>query len=49
MHAFGADGVEIEAVLAPTSVDGQLLDDLVTRLSTLDCVTQVFWSPSTSD
>lgn len=49
MHAFGTDAVEIEAVLASTSVDGEQLDALVARLSALDCVTQAFWSPSTSD
>lgn len=49
MHAFGTDAVEIEAVLASTSVDGAQLDALVARLSALDCVTQAFWSPSTRD
>ncbi len=49
MHAFGTDAVEIEAILASTSVDGEQLDALVARLSALDCVTQAFWSPSTSD
>ena len=49
MHAFGTDAVEIEAILAATSVDGEQLDALVARLSALECVTQAFWSPSTSD
>ena len=49
MHAFGTDAVEIEAILASTSVDGEQLDALVARLSSLDCVTQAFWSPSTSE
>lgn len=49
MHAFGTDAVEIEAILASTSVDGEQLDALVARLSALECVTQAFWSPSTSD
>lgn len=48
MHAFGADAIEIEAVLAATSVDGAHLDSLVARLSAQDCITQAFWSPSTS-
>lgn len=49
MHAFGTDAVEIEAILAATSVDGDQLDTLVAQLSGLDCMTQVFWSASTSD
>lgn len=49
MRAFGTDAVEIQAVLASTSVDGEQLDALVARLSALECVTQAFWSPSTSD
>lgn len=49
MHAFGDDAVEIEAVLASTSIDGQKLDGLVADLSALDCVSQAFWSPSTTD
>ena len=32
VHAFGADEIEIEATLATTSVDGDELDALVTRL-----------------
>jgi len=49
VHAFGDDAVEIEAVLAATSVDGEQLDALLAGLSALDCVTQAFWSPSTSE
>ena len=32
VHAFGTDEIEIEATLATTSVDGDELDALVTRL-----------------
>lgn len=49
IHAFGSDGVEIEAVLAATSVDGTQLDAVIVKLSGLDCITQAFWSPSTTD
>lgn len=49
VHAFGEDDVEIEAVLTPTSVDGQTLDLLVKELSNLNYVTQAFWTASTSD
>lgn len=49
VHAFGADAVEIEAVLSSTSVDGEQLDAVIEQLSALDCVTQAFWSPSTTE
>ncbi len=49
IHAFGANEVEIEAVLAATSVDGAELDQLTQRLVELDFVNQAFWSPSTSE
>lgn len=49
MHAFGADAVEIEAVLASTSIDGEYLDRVVDKLSGLSCVTQAFWSSSTTE
>lgn len=49
VHAFGEKDVEIEAVLTATSVDGALLDVLVTDLSKLEYVHQAFWSSSTSD
>lgn len=49
MHAFGADAVEIEAVLASTSIDGDQLDEVIARLSGLACVTQAFWSTSTTE
>lgn len=49
VHAFGDDDVEIEAVLTPTSVDGDALDILVRKLSSLNYVTQAFWTANTSD
>ena len=49
VHAFGEDEVEIEAVLATSSVDGRALDALVAELSNQNYVSQAFWSASTSD
>ncbi len=49
VHAFGQDAVEIEVALTATSVDGDLLDRVVGGLSARDCVTQAFWSPSTTE
>lgn len=49
VHAFGDDAVEIEAVLAATSVDGEQMESLIQRLSSLDCISQAFWSPSTTE
>lgn len=49
VHAFGADAVEIEAVLSSTSVDGEQLDLVIEQLSAMDCITQAFWSPSTTE
>jgi len=49
IHSFGEDAVEIEAVLASTSVDGEQLDALVAQLATAECIVQAFWSPSTTD
>ncbi|MEI7432484.1 MAG: MgtC/SapB family protein, partial [Betaproteobacteria bacterium] len=43
VHAFGDDAVEIEAVLAATSVDGEKIDVLIQQLVSLDCVSQAFW------
>lgn len=49
LHAFGSDSVEIEAVIALSSVDGEVLDAVVKQLAVLDSISQVFWSPSTTD
>ncbi len=49
IHAFGANDVEIEAVLMSTSVDGDELDRLVADLARSDQIGQAFWSPSTTE
>jgi putative Mg2+ transporter-C (MgtC) family protein len=49
VHAFGADDVEIEAVLMSTSVDGDELDRVVAQLAESGAVSQAFWSPSTTE
>ena len=49
IHAFGEDGVEIEAVLSTNSVDGEQLDAVINRLSEAEFITQAFWSPSTTE
>jgi len=49
VHAFGADAVEIEATLSATSVDSDVLDDLVEKLSKVEFISQVFWNSGTSD
>lgn len=49
VHAFGENDVEIEAVLAATSIDGSLLDEIVNKLSRLSFTNQIFWSASTAE
>jgi putative Mg2+ transporter-C (MgtC) family protein len=49
IHAFGEDAVEIEAVLLSTSVDGEVMDGVVNRLSQLPFVNQAFWNSNTAD
>ena len=49
VEAFGDDAAKIEAKLASTSVDGELMDALVARLGALQCVDQAYWSPSTTE
>lgn len=49
VHAFGEDAVEIEAVLAATAIEGAQMDAVIQELSSLDCVSQAFWSPSTTE
>lgn len=49
IHAFGANDVEIEAVLMAASVDGDALDRLVAQLADSDAIGQAFWSPSTTE
>lgn len=49
VHAFGDDAVEIEAVLLATAVDGDHLDRLIRQLAEQPCISQAFWSPSTTE
>jgi putative Mg2+ transporter-C (MgtC) family protein len=49
VHAFGEDAVEIEAVLAATAIEGAQMDAVIQELSSLDCVSQAFWSPSSTE
>ena len=49
VHAFGEASVEIEARLAVSSVDGQVLDRLVWQLAGQPAIQQAFWSPNTSE
>ncbi len=49
VHQFGADDVEIQAVLTASAVEGEKMDALIARLASMDFVTQAFWSPSTTD
>lgn len=49
VHQFGADDVEIQAVLTASAVDGDEMDKLIARIADQNFVTQAFWSPSTTD
>ena len=49
IHAFGEDAVEIEAVLSSTSVDAEVMDGVVSRLSQLAFINQAFWNSNTAD
>ncbi|MBU3538864.1 MgtC/SapB family protein [Polynucleobacter sp. UK-Gri1-W3] len=49
VHQFGSDDVEIQAVLTASAVDGDEMDKLIEKIADQDCVTQAFWSPSTTD
>lgn len=49
VHQFGADDVEIQALLTASAVDGEKMDALIASLANLDFVNQAFWSPSTTD
>ena len=49
IEAFGSGEVQIEALLLPTSVDGDELDALMKRLRSLPHVRQAFWSASTTE
>lgn len=49
VRQFGADDVEIQAVLTATAVNGDQMDALIASIASLDYVNQAFWSPSTTD
>lgn len=49
VHQFGADDVEIQAVLTATAVDGDDMDKLIAQIANKEYVSQAFWSPSTTD
>ncbi|WP_019576754.1 MgtC/SapB family protein [Curvibacter lanceolatus] len=49
VHAFGQDAVEIEAVLTATEIEGEHMDVVIQNLSSSDCISQAFWSPSTTE
>jgi putative Mg2+ transporter-C (MgtC) family protein len=49
VHQFGADDVEIQAVLTASAVDGDEMDRLIAKIADQEFVTQAFWSPSTTD
>jgi len=49
VHQFGADDVEIQAVLTTSAVDGDEMDLLIEKIANQEYVNQAFWSPSTTD
>jgi len=49
VHPSGDSDVEIATVLLSTSIDGDELDRLVERSLEAACVSQAFWSPSTTE
>ena len=49
VHQFGAEDVEIQAVLTASAVDGDEMDQLIEKISDQEFVIQAFWSPSTTD
>ena len=49
VHQFGADDVEIQAVLTTSAVDGDAMDQLIEKIADQEYVNQAFWSPSTTD
>jgi len=49
VHQFGADDVEIQAVLTTSAVNGDDMDRLIAKIADQDYVSQAFWSPSTTD
>jgi putative Mg2+ transporter-C (MgtC) family protein len=49
VHQFGAEDVEIQAVLTAAAVDGDEMDQLIAKIADQEFVIQAFWSPSTTD
>ncbi len=49
IRPFGESEIEIEATLAITSVDSQLLDHLIEHLQEITQLNQAFWTSSTTD
>ena len=49
VHQFGADDVEIQAVLTASAVDGEQMDALIAEIASGEYVNQAYWSPSTTD
>ena len=49
VHAFGEEDVEIEAVLAVTAIESEQMDAVIQALLSLSCISQAFWSPSTTE
>ena len=49
VHQFGADDIEIQAVLTASAVDGDEMDRLIAKIADQEFVIQAFWSPSTTD
>jgi len=49
VHQFGADEVEIQAVLTDAAVDGDEMDALIAQIASKDYVNQAYWSPSITD
>ena len=49
VRQFGADEVEIQAVLTDSAVEGDQMDALIAKIADVDYVNQAYWSPSTTD
>lgn len=49
VHPFGDEDVKIQATLATTAVDGEVMDKMVKRLADLPTVSQAYWSASTTE
>jgi len=49
VRQFGADEVEIQAVLTASAVNGEEMDQLIAQIADKEYITQAFWTPSTTD